>query len=299
MMSKQIPLVKAQFNKKVKMTSINFASEGEFVYGTYLEFNVLFMRSNGYINATKLCAQAGKRFDKWLDNITSKRLVETFNGKLSQESASPNSTIFILKEEVSNEVRGTYVHKRLITHIACWCSPEFAWKVSTIVEEFYEREFRSKLMESTELIANKDSLINEKTITINNLHNEISQITVRLEQASIHRVPPALNSQKNEVFVILIDTTYDQESSLYHCIRCQTGNLRRMRARWIRDHPGSEEFIRLDTQPNSVNILIRLKEMYRDREDIQFVGLTDFITSMDEEALEDIILTINNEKLNV
>jgi len=35
-------------------------------YGQYSKFKVVINKSNGYINATKLCIDGGKQFKKWL-----------------------------------------------------------------------------------------------------------------------------------------------------------------------------------------------------------------------------------------
>lgn len=104
----------------------------------YGEFNVIMDITTGYINATKLCADGGRKLYKWIENKNSKELIDFFhkNGSPNSESHS-----YELRDGIkSNNINGTYVHPKLITHIASWVSPAFAWKVSEIVNNFLVRE---------------------------------------------------------------------------------------------------------------------------------------------------------------
>ena len=68
----------------------------------------------GYINAAKLCALAGKRFDHWLANKESKEMV-----RVSSESKKNNTTITV-KGGRNSKITGTYVHPDLIPYIILW-----------------------------------------------------------------------------------------------------------------------------------------------------------------------------------
>ena len=47
-------------------------------YGAYGPFKVVMMKDTGYINVTKLCADAGKMFRHWHENKTSQNLLRVF-----------------------------------------------------------------------------------------------------------------------------------------------------------------------------------------------------------------------------
>ena len=47
----------------------------EYVHGKLDKVEVIMMRKNGYINATKICDKYGKRLDNWTRNNKSKRLI--------------------------------------------------------------------------------------------------------------------------------------------------------------------------------------------------------------------------------
>ena len=105
----------------------------------YAGFDVIINMETGYINATKLCADGGKKFFKWNENAGNKELVKYFEENV-QSSIRNRCELLITNMAGSYILRGTYVHPKLIPHIASWVSPEFAYKVSEIVNNFLIRE---------------------------------------------------------------------------------------------------------------------------------------------------------------
>ncbi|MEO1208601.1 MAG: KilA-N domain-containing protein [Cyanobacteria bacterium J06638_20] len=79
-------------------------------------------RADGYMNATKMC-QAG---DKLFADFWRLRSTDEYVRALSKSMGIP---IDALSESIvsgPNELRGTWVHKRLASRLAQWISPEFA-----------------------------------------------------------------------------------------------------------------------------------------------------------------------------
>jgi hypothetical protein len=83
-----------------------------YAYGKYGDFKIIVMKKNGYINATKLCNDAGmnkekavKPFHHWFVNASTKELINYF---ATASGISPD-TLFI-KPRIKNELKGTYVH---------------------------------------------------------------------------------------------------------------------------------------------------------------------------------------------
>ena len=62
--------------------------EGDFYYGWYGGFNVVMMKSNGYVNATKLCADGGRRFQHWKDNNHVRDLIQEFESQPIRNKAA-------------------------------------------------------------------------------------------------------------------------------------------------------------------------------------------------------------------
>ena len=71
----------------------------------YGEFNVIMDMTNGYINATKLCADGDKRFKKWLENECNKDAINLF-GEMINSSARIRTELLILNMAGLYELRG-------------------------------------------------------------------------------------------------------------------------------------------------------------------------------------------------
>ncbi len=106
--------------------------------GKFGNFHVVIMKKNGYMNATKLCDNISnkyknKKFKHWNENKNSKELIE----ELSNFLKLPKNELIILKKGGTNtEIRGSYAHPVLITHIAYWISPKFAVRIGFCMEEW-------------------------------------------------------------------------------------------------------------------------------------------------------------------
>jgi KilA-N domain/Protein of unknown function (DUF3627) len=135
-----------------------------FYYGYYGEFQVVVDKRDGYINATKLCSDGGKKFCHWSETKVSKELISTlrqYNFNLSvdlDESCEPwaianyapvgDITKYVHTfntTEQDKAISGTYCHPLLIPHIACWVSPTFALKAASIINFFLVEEWKAKL----------------------------------------------------------------------------------------------------------------------------------------------------------
>ena len=100
-----------------------------YYYGYYGQFRVVVDKSDGFINATKLCSDGGKQFYHWNESKMSKDLISTlqqFNFNLSVDldesrepwsmanyAPTPNVTKHIHTFNVSEEdkaISGTYCH---------------------------------------------------------------------------------------------------------------------------------------------------------------------------------------------
>ena len=82
----------------------------DYAYSKYENYTVIIMISNRYINATKLCKQYGKEFKNWIRNESIKQLIEEVEKEINNKS-------FIIKENIDNKLRGTYIHEKLMNPI--------------------------------------------------------------------------------------------------------------------------------------------------------------------------------------
>ncbi|AAR83514.1 CNPV168 N1R/p28-like protein [Canarypox virus] len=143
-----------------------------FCYIKYDIFELIMMKENNYINATKLCKLGGKNLKHWLENKQSKDLIkelEDINSVWKPFPAGRNSgqleSIIIVESEGKNgkkyEVAGSYVHQDLLPHICSWISPSFAIKVSKIVNCYMSERYVFKIKEKEEEIKKRENKIDE------------------------------------------------------------------------------------------------------------------------------------------
>jgi len=89
-------------------------------------------KGDGYINATAMCAAAGKLWGHYQANAQTKAFLEALAGSIG----IPIDLIVQPILTGPNDMRGTWVHPQVAVHLAQWLSPEFAVKVSQWVVEW-------------------------------------------------------------------------------------------------------------------------------------------------------------------
>ena len=170
-------MLSQNFSSSAMLNEITFSQiKDNFFYGAYGPFRVIMDKSNGFINATKLCTAGGKQFKAWKRNAASLDLIQALERRLAlQNSQYPSEDSYLplqdhrraylhpgdlaiikvltsQKTEIDNLISGTYCHPSLIPHIACWVSVDFALMTSEIINTYIIQEWRAKL-EASELSA--------------------------------------------------------------------------------------------------------------------------------------------------
>lgn len=96
------------------------------------DIEIIVMKENGYVNATKLCQEFGKKLNDWYVNKYSKELIKEVENYIGNKS-----TIKVIGGDINNAYfRGTYVHPLMITDVARWISANFAFKIYLWIEEW-------------------------------------------------------------------------------------------------------------------------------------------------------------------
>lgn len=96
------------------------------IINNYLGLKVIMMKSNRYINITKLCTQPDQ-----YENIIKSKKYKKFC-KLFEKEGITNLSIDV--NNISDEYKGIYVHERLAIAISSWISDEFLFKFTTVIE---------------------------------------------------------------------------------------------------------------------------------------------------------------------
>ena len=122
--------------------------DAEYSQTTYSGFKVIIMKKNDYVNCTKLCQYISeetgskKPFRNWISTIIAKELLDEISLMIKIPIAN---LMIIIKGGQIPKITGTYVHPLLITHIAYWCGPRFAIKISVWIEEWKKHSAENKL----------------------------------------------------------------------------------------------------------------------------------------------------------
>ena len=288
----------------------------------YGEFDVIMDMTTGYINATKLCTNGGRKYKNWYENKNSKEIINFFNENIKGSDRILSEPFYINMQGLYDS-RGTYVHPKLITHIASWVSPSFAWKVSEIVnnhlirEKEYEniiltgknkdltimfQESEKRRQESDKI--NRQLLLdmklqNEKTHTkLDKTHTKLDKtkdilkrVETRVEKIVEEVVPPTKQTSLHEQFVImkLNDSSGKREYKAY-C--CQKRAVNKAKASIIKSYPKAVIFKEVSPNANAKNFLDQLKEQYgsgkksKIKVSYNFINLKDGVT---EEELNNMV----------
>lgn len=81
---------------------------------------------DGYINATAMCRAAGKLWNNYYQNASTKNFIIA----LCADTGIPVSELIQIVKGGKPEQQGTWAHPQVAIHLAQWLSPEFAVQVS-------------------------------------------------------------------------------------------------------------------------------------------------------------------------
>jgi len=272
----------------------------EYGWGKYGDFKVLIRKKDGYINASKLCKDGGKKFNDWSRMQSSEKFIEEFKG-----SAGHHVEPIEVNMAGLYETRGTYAHPLIIPHIASWISAEFAFRVSHIVNDHLVREYR-------ETIRVKDTTIDELSRKIDNLTSINLDQTSMLEQhrrmlqamnenviesvSALHKVSDKsvpferLPNQLTEQLVILHIGDED-----YEAIRAQSKYVQNKIRTTCRENPGARVVTQMQLRPNSRELWIAVRSELESA-DIQVRGTRFTMTRDREPWLINTLNKCNSEK---
>lgn len=104
---------------------------------------------DGYVDATMMCEAAGKLWGHYWENKKTKAYLKA----LGSVVGIPMSLLVHSKRSGEYGERGTWVHPRVATHLAAWCSPEFDVAVHDLVHRFQTGDLTliPKLLENHDL----------------------------------------------------------------------------------------------------------------------------------------------------
>ena len=146
---------------------IKFNNE-TFTQSVYNGFKIIIRNSDGFINASLIVKQINEK------EKTRKEIKKLFKSVQYQDFENALSKIlpginlkYNLKKEVKNNLRGSYVHPKLINFICFWCSPTYALLVGEIMDSINEQNttVMNKLIQDLQDLTLKQQEENNKLKT--------------------------------------------------------------------------------------------------------------------------------------
>ena len=93
--------------------------------------------------------QSKKQASDWYRNSSTQELLEEIR-RVGDFSGSKN--IYEKREDLPNGLRGYYVHRILVNHVAIWCSPRYSYYIMKLLDSVFERERQQQQTKIDELL---------------------------------------------------------------------------------------------------------------------------------------------------
>ena len=243
----------------------------------YLDLEVIRMKSNNFINASKLCAEISKKVNKkkelrfWLYNKQTiklfNKILKTKNNQINKPDAENltsenpdvkfltsgkySEIIICIKSSSSKltEIRGTYLHLDLIPQLCNWISPEYAFKISYIInyingfdnyDSCYDKlkdnnlkKIDNKIKKKVDKIKEKENeyqlLLKKKEEELENKNKELENKDKELEKlkenSEVNDIEIKKLSREIELLKEKLKNALDDNISLNDLIKQQNNNI--------------------------------------------------------------------------
>ncbi|KAA6364890.1 MAG: hypothetical protein EZS28_039583 [Streblomastix strix] len=281
-----------------KITSNNES----FTIGSYNGFEILIRDYDGYVNATKLVQLINEQGNtrKLLKNITSTQMYRDYKKFIQDKSAGlktiqPPQLEYQLINEYINEVRGTYIHKKLINIICMKTSIKYLDIVTDIMDKINETVIAEHDADKTQAIADQfHYVINTVTDTLSDRFTDLNQQVRQL-------APRAVPNGKERTYILIVeevneDEQLEEQQEDHITIRIRRINRKDLRPAEIERYR-RESLLFVDNLPIAMTINEKIKETLSSRQDVK-IWSTHYTFPEDQlDFIIDIIQsTINTER---
>ncbi|AYP74139.1 p28-like protein [Fowlpox virus] len=175
----------------------------DFNFVKYNEVSLIIMKSNNYINASRLCESQNRDFRNWKRLMASKFLIRDVK-EINKHLKIPNNKMIIEVADTNSKnciTSGFYVHQDLIYPIAYWISPIFAVKVNKIINYYLYNEYEIMIKDTRTLYNEIQVDMSLVTEIASNLANEYYQtltgVIEKLDKFNKDYVTPSNTNNKS------------------------------------------------------------------------------------------------------
>jgi predicted nuclease with TOPRIM domain len=209
----------------------------DYMSGKYANFEIIIMKRNNYVNATKLCntiniiEDNNKLFRKWKINSRTQELLDELQEHVNQNHSKnsesetesddydDNHKLMIIKKDIEFNLSGTYVHPDLIPDIASWCSPKFSLKVSRIINKYYN----NKTIQEKDVVVKKLNKIIKQNDKLSDQNDKLSDQNDKLSDQN-DKLSVKIDKQSKS-----IDNLKDQNTNLIDESKKHTRQLKKLK----------------------------------------------------------------------
>ena len=110
-----------------------------FTFSTYNGFKIIIRDSDGYINASDVVKQINKKEKSAKQIKTMFKSVQYQDFENNLKTILPGKNLKYILNEVPIQLRGSYVHPKIINFVCFWCSPTYALLVGEIMDSINEQ----------------------------------------------------------------------------------------------------------------------------------------------------------------
>ena len=249
-------------------------TDGRYRWTRYLNIRVIEDTTNGYINATKMCAMYGKTKGGKVKQFYQWKLYNTqFIQFVSSSLRIPGDELVpcAVTGGQIEIIRGTYVHRDLAVKLASWCSDEFGYMVSKIINSHIEAENRMLREEKDSLVRRIDELMKKTDNVVEEMKIQNDEMKTRSDglQSTLNKVFCAVTSIQDQVVYKaenpkvkeLMVLMYSAEQDYYVVLRTQERN-KKQAIKNCKHRYGNEfeEVFNVIAYQNPRNLLHRFKD---------------------------------------
>nr|WCB87151.1 CPPV340 N1R/p28-like protein [Cooks petrelpox virus] len=123
---------------EIKVESI----DNNFCKLIYDDIEIIMMKENEYINATRLCNSRGRDVLDWVNKESSIELINELDriNRLCNDYYDYRGIVLnVVSDDKTNEL---YVHRDLILHISHWISPLFSLKLGKFLNSYIQDSYK-------------------------------------------------------------------------------------------------------------------------------------------------------------
>jgi len=216
-------------------------------------FEAVVESGSRYVNATKLCSNAGKGLQHWRTSKMNKALEEAL--------VTHDENALTYKDVELEGVKGIYVHQLIAPHLARWISAECAIKIGVILNTLLLHEWTEQV---NQISINHEVLTKYYESIINDWRCVVDEKNECLEvkEGELAELSAAKKKQPNwnDTHAFTLIRTNNDDALPYYALSCLRRSVGTHLKRIRRLYPYAEVAFQQRQVPDGVNVLALLKE---------------------------------------